>query len=100
VEFIDEPRYAILTAIRLKTRQRIIIRATYKMFYAKRLVMLVGVCCRVLFLPLLERTFEIGVHYKRKPLLPVVVAERQPLVVVVGKNDGAVVYFPAVDAVS
>jgi hypothetical protein len=60
--------------------------------------MLVGVGGTVLSF-LLQHIFEIGVHYKRKPLFPIVVAERQPLVVFVGKNDSAVVHFSAVDVV-
>jgi len=43
--------------------------------------------------------FEIGVHYERKLLLPVVITEGQPLVVFFGKNDGTIVHLPAVDNV-
>jgi len=62
-------------------------------------MVLVGICRPVLSLLLLQRTFEIGVHYKRKLLLPAVVSEGSPLVVFFGKNDGTIVHLPEVDNV-
>jgi len=47
-------------------------------------------------LRLLQGTFEISVYYKRDALLPAVVLEAQPLVILARQLDRAVVHLSAI----
>jgi len=49
---------------------------------------------------LLQGTFEIGIYDKRDALLPAVILEAQPLVILARQFDRAVVHLPTIHSVS
>lgn len=103
VEFIDEPRDTILTAMKFVDGRSLIVCATQIISDAERSVILIGVTPPrriVRLLQLLQDAFQIRVHHEGQSFLPVVVVEGQPPLVVPRENDGALVRPRALDAVS
>jgi hypothetical protein len=104
-KLVHEPRNAILAATISVRRYGIVVSTAQIVAQAERHVTLISVSFRsrapfgILPLPLFEKTLQIRVHHEGESLLSVVIAERQPFVVLVRKNDGTVVHSAAVDAV-